>query len=523
MRNFFAFIQARSTSNRLPGKVLKPIAGKPIITHIIDRIKKVIPIERIILVIPKGDLDIIKYAKENSISYFEGSYEDVRDRFIQASKEFNAENVIRLTADNPFIDLEYLELLLETFEHSEMEIASFSGLPIGMGVEIFKISSIQKEPVNGIESKHREHVSLHLKETDEFHFLKLTPFLNPEELEICSQIRLTIDEEPDYSVCDEVYSILASKNPYFGIKDIINLFKLNPSLFKKNQNVNQISFKINSQSPTKPKIFILYAEPTKYGSGHYERCKSLSVFLQCIGYSVTFSCTIPKEINYDLFIIDHRDIEIPPELKNQKILLVDHFGQERYSYFPHDLLPHMFNEFEDVIQNSLFQFGIEDYKDYPQKKQVLIYAGNLDFRSSYLLDRFAFAHFQDSGYQIIRVGGVPRKKANFGIKTLGKTNKTEFLKLLAESEFFISYFGQSVMDASFLNKKILLYAISDYHERLALHFTKNSEAIYFGNVSEKILNFTASYQKFLRQVDLNLKNKGLMIIKEKIQKILYEK
>lgn len=57
--------------------------------------------------------------------------------------------------------------------------------------------------------------------------------MNPEELEICNQIRLTIDEEPDYSVCDEVYSILASKNPYFGIKDIISLFKLNTSLFKK--------------------------------------------------------------------------------------------------------------------------------------------------------------------------------------------------------------------------------------------------------------------------------------------------
>ena len=136
MPKFFAFIQARSSSSRLPGKVLKPISNKPILSHIIDRLKKVLPLERIILLIPSGDADIIKYAKDNSILYFEGSEEDVRDRFIKASEKFNAENIIRLTADNPFIDIEYLELLLETFVNPEIEIASFAGLPIGMGVEI---------------------------------------------------------------------------------------------------------------------------------------------------------------------------------------------------------------------------------------------------------------------------------------------------------------------------------------------------------------------------------------------------
>ena len=523
MPKFFAFIQARSSSSRLPGKVLKPISNKPILSHIIDRLKKVLPLERIILLIPSGDADIIKYAKDNSILYFEGSEEDVRDRFIKASEKFNAENIIRLTADNPFIDIEYLELLLETFVNPEIEIASFAGLPIGMGVEIFKISSIKKEPANGIEPKHREHVSLHLKETNEFHFLKLTSFLNAEDLEICSKIRLTIDEELDYSLCEEVYSVLSPKHPYFGVKEILALYKSKPDLFKKNQAVNQISFKVNLRNLKKHRIFIVYADPNTYGSGHYERCKSLSISHQSAGYEISISSDIPKEKNYDLFIIDHRDMEIPDDLKNHKILLIDHFGQERYSYFPHDLLPHMYNEFEDVIQNSIFQAGIEDYKDYPEKKKVLIYAGNLDFRSSYLLDRFAFMHFQDAGYQITRIGGVPRKKANFGIKTLPKTNKVEFLNSLAESEFFISYFGQSVMDASFLNKKILIYAISDYHERLALHFSKNSEAVYVGNVIVKNLNLTASYQRFLRKVDLNLSNKGLMIIIDKIKEILNEK
>lgn len=153
-------------------------SNKPLLSHIIERLTKVVLKEKIVLLIPTNDSEIRQYAIDNSIHYFEGSEEDVRDRFIQAGKKFNAENIIRLTADNPFIDLEYLDLLMEAFENPEIEIASFEGLPIGMGVEIFRMSAIEKAPSNGIEQRHREHVSLHLKETNEFRF---------ENLEQCSQ------------------------------------------------------------------------------------------------------------------------------------------------------------------------------------------------------------------------------------------------------------------------------------------------------------------------------------------------
>ncbi|HMZ64713.1 MAG TPA: hypothetical protein PK079_20255 [Leptospiraceae bacterium] len=523
MHEFFAFIQARSTSTRFPKKVLKtipPESNDTILNHIIQRLKKVIPSENIVLLVPKGDVEVIDYAQKNSIQYFEGSEDDVRDRFIQASKKYKAEYVIRLTADNPFIDLEYLELLMEAFEVPDLEIASFQGLPIGMGVEIFKMSSIEKELPTGLEPKHREHVSLHLKESGSFRFEKFHTLLSTKEIEICSKIRLTIDEESDYKLCTEVYNKLAPKNPFFGVKDVIKLYQKEKELFQINQNVNQVTFKVTHNDQKKNRIFILFAEPKEYGSGHYERCKTLSVSLQSSGYNVSCAYVLPENKDYDLFIIDHRDMEIPVEIQHKTIILIDHFGQERYNYFPHDLLPHMFNEFEDVVRNSLFPIGIESYKEIPEKKQVLVYAGSLNFRSSFLLDRFAFKHFADAGYEIIRVGGVPRKKANFGIKTIPRTNKRDFLRMLAESEFFISYYGQSVMDASFLNKKIMIYAISDYHERLALHFSKNSEAVYVGNIYVKNMNMTAAYQKFLRKVDLNLQNEGLTILKNTIADLL---
>ncbi|HNI89518.1 MAG TPA: spore coat biosynthesis protein F, partial [Leptospiraceae bacterium] len=76
MHEFFAFIQARSTSTRFPKKVLKtipPESNDTILNHIIQRLKKVIPSENIVFLVPKGDVEVIDYAQKNSIQYFEGS------------------------------------------------------------------------------------------------------------------------------------------------------------------------------------------------------------------------------------------------------------------------------------------------------------------------------------------------------------------------------------------------------------------------------------------------------------------
>ena len=91
MHDFFAFIQARSSSTRFPGKVLKsipPESDKVILSHIIERLIKIIPRENIVLLVPKNDSALIEYAQKQNLFFFEGSEEDVRDRFIQAAKKY---------------------------------------------------------------------------------------------------------------------------------------------------------------------------------------------------------------------------------------------------------------------------------------------------------------------------------------------------------------------------------------------------------------------------------------------------
>ncbi len=96
-----AIIQARMTSIRLPGKVLTDIEDKPMVWHVINRLRGSRKLNDIILAIPDTkENDILeKFAKDNKVKYFRGSEEDVLSRYYQAAKKFKAEVVVRITAD----------------------------------------------------------------------------------------------------------------------------------------------------------------------------------------------------------------------------------------------------------------------------------------------------------------------------------------------------------------------------------------------------------------------------------------
>jgi spore coat polysaccharide biosynthesis protein SpsF len=506
MLNFFAFIQARTTSTRFPKKVLQLLNGKNLIETIVYRLEKIIPKDRIVLLIPKGDAELIEVAKKIKISFFEGSEENVRERYIQAAEKFKAENIIRLTADNPFIDIGYIELLCMGFYNSNIDIMSFQNLPIGMGVEVFKASSLRKNPSGEMKKEYDEHVSLHLKVSDEFKFVKLNSFIGAEDFSLVKKIRLTLDTKEDYEVCTLLNAEL-KENPLFTVDDVIRVYKAKASIFLINESIEQVQFQTFPSEKKANTIFIQYANPLPNGRGHFERCKILSVLLESNGFSVDMSPEFPKEKKYSFYVIDSRDTEVPEFLKNSKLLLIDNFGPDRYLYPHFDSLPNMFNDFESTLENALLPMQIDSI---PEKisKTVLCYAGALSFRESYRLDLFLLAHFEPSEYRIIRVGGQKRKRKQHPIEFMENLTKTEYLNLLAEAEFFISYFGQSVMEASFFQKKIILFSISNYHDELAFHFVQNSNAMYAGKLHQNKLNHTANLQKYTRAIDLGLGSKG---------------
>jgi spore coat polysaccharide biosynthesis protein SpsF len=472
MPEIFAFIQARSTSSRLPQKVIQIFSENPnltILDHIFNRVSQVLPKDRIVLLIPYSDTPLIEFCKKKSYLYFEGNEQNVRERYISAALHYKADKIIRITGDNPFLDILHVEMLTECLFSTNLDLISFYGLPIGMGAEAFTLSSLQWSPPNGFLDHHNEHVSLHIKEYPEnFKIKKFKPFLESSQIELATKIRVTIDEIEDFHVCQEIHSELKT-NPYFGTKEIIELYKKKSEIFSKNSSVQQVSFKLPSitQSNNNPKITIIYADPDIDGSGHFERCKILYVLLQSYDLDVEITKILPQKDNSDLYIIDNRDCVIHEYLKRKKILLLDNFGEDSKNFPTFYSIPNPKLDFDKIKENILISSSIHffDTTDI-SLNSILIYAGNLGSKESEILDAFFLKSY--GNYEIIRIGGA---KPNSNIKYHTRLSRLSFYSELKRSSIFVSYFGQGVLEAAFLKKNIILYSISDYHNTLSKHFS----------------------------------------------------
>ena len=117
MKNVVAIVQARVGSERLPGKILKKISNLSLIEWVIKRLKKSKKIKKIILATTRFKSDDIlkKVAKKNRVSIYRGKSNDVLSRFYQAAKKSKSNTIIRVCADNPFIDYEQINLLIKIF------------------------------------------------------------------------------------------------------------------------------------------------------------------------------------------------------------------------------------------------------------------------------------------------------------------------------------------------------------------------------------------------------------------------
>jgi spore coat polysaccharide biosynthesis protein SpsF len=190
-------VQARMGSARLPGKVLVPIGDRPLLGHIIDRLrsmKKNAPFV-IATTIEPQDEAIVEFCRAEGVPVFRGSESDVLERYYLCARQFDFENVVRLTADNPYFDVEELERLLDLFFRQKPDYAdSFSTLPIGVGAEVFTFGALEKSYREGHAPHHREHVNEYMQENPQL-FRRLT--LQAPPTKRFPQVRLTVDRPED--------------------------------------------------------------------------------------------------------------------------------------------------------------------------------------------------------------------------------------------------------------------------------------------------------------------------------------
>jgi len=238
------FLQARLYSYRFPEKILKKICNKTILEIIIERLRKVKDIDKIILVTGNRSKNklLIKEAKRLNIEFFCGSEKNILDRFYQASLQFKPDNIIRVTGDNPLIDFNLIKNGFKIFLEKRVDVLSIERkktFPIGMNFEIFRTCSLHdawKDNYKMFQDQNFQETFIpptkYLLEKRKYHNFDL---VNEKNL---STIRLTVDYYEDFLLVSEIFNELYPKKKYFDFFDIVKLLESRPDLLKINEKFN---------------------------------------------------------------------------------------------------------------------------------------------------------------------------------------------------------------------------------------------------------------------------------------------
>ena len=224
-----AIIQARTSSTRLPGKVLKELpynSGITCLAQVIRRLKKSKKLNDIIIATTKEkeDNEIIDIAKKEDIKYFRGSKENVLSRYYFAAKENNTDLIVRITSDCPCIDVDITDLTIDDHINKMADYTTNSLVrtyPHGLDVEVFNFNTLEKAYKNATKDYEKEHVTPYINRNPQK--FKINIVKAPKEL-YAPDIRITLDTEEDYALLCAVYDYLYPKNKYFNAYDIVNLF-----------------------------------------------------------------------------------------------------------------------------------------------------------------------------------------------------------------------------------------------------------------------------------------------------------
>jgi len=235
MRKVVLIIQARMSSTRLPGKSIMPLADKPLVYRMVERLKKSKKIDEIVIATSDQPEDrvLVELAKELEVSFFQGDLLDVRDRYLKAAERFEADFILRIPADNPMPDWHEIDKLIDFhLEHnpsgfsSNLAQVNDSGYLDGIGAEIFSTKLLQESVARSSSDTVKEHVHRNF-----FDYSTQTPVDSswcpiaspkaPAELRR-PDIILDVNTMDDYTKIKRIYDNLYPKNPNFTTVDVIN-------------------------------------------------------------------------------------------------------------------------------------------------------------------------------------------------------------------------------------------------------------------------------------------------------------
>jgi spore coat polysaccharide biosynthesis protein SpsF len=230
-----AIVQARMGSTRLPGKVMRLLIGKPVLWHVVDRLRFCQNIGAIVVATtdaPEDDV-IEDWCCSHWVQCFRGSHDDVLDRYYQAAKFYQASSVLRITADCPALDPVVVDELLNEYKAHTYDFCGLAGaFPDGLDCEVMSFSSLERAWREAVLASEREHVTSYIhSHGDLFRLGKFERFFNLEHH------RWTLDEEADFHFLGQVFRRLYQEDVPFLASDILALLDREPELMAINQGI----------------------------------------------------------------------------------------------------------------------------------------------------------------------------------------------------------------------------------------------------------------------------------------------
>jgi spore coat polysaccharide biosynthesis protein SpsF len=232
-------IQARMGSSRLPGKVMKILEGRSVLSHVIHRIKAIQEVDEVVVAttLLPSDQIIVEESHRYGVTSFRGDEQDVLRRYYEAAKQIKADVVVRITSDCPLIDPDIVADVIRWYHTHNLDYVSNSlvpSYPRGLDTEVFSFRVLEEANFFAREAKQREHV---------------TPYIyqNPTKYKLgvvksqvdYSKYRWTLDTTEDWELISKIYQKLYLPEGIIAFQEVVALLEREPWLHSINAHIEQ--------------------------------------------------------------------------------------------------------------------------------------------------------------------------------------------------------------------------------------------------------------------------------------------
>jgi len=232
-------VQARMRSTRLPGKVLLEVGGKPLLTYLLERLQKVKNADEVVVATTKNKEDdsIVQLCEGLGVRVYRGSDGDVLERFNETAVQFDADVVVRITADCPLMDPSIVEYVIQEYADHKAEYASNTldrTYPRGMDVEVFSTNLLSEVADIAVHLSDREHVTSYIYTHP--HKYLLNSVRSSQDF---SKYRWTVDTAEDFKLISKMIKGVYPNNPQFAYEDLLQLMEDHPEWKEINAGIEQ--------------------------------------------------------------------------------------------------------------------------------------------------------------------------------------------------------------------------------------------------------------------------------------------